>query len=300
MISTTQPLVNIMASKGFACSSQTRKVTPKQIDEPLDFCLCAGRCDYEELAFSSDDGDEFKNDFSSFLINMIDLAGTFEFFLDDGTTRTPLIDDTYGLYFGFGDLPQANKVGFIVDWKKVGEGIGYKKYTFIAEVTEFSIDYVQESHVFKATVFSDVQADKTVRFKTINSGCTQNGVDYTGMFWPRSLRLPARLIEQAPDLEQVEGLNSQRQPVQVQVSTRDNWRIETEYIPGSVYSMIKNDLKSKDIKVDDYALYQFRRTRAKPMVLSEIEELDTDFSQNAFGRFVFSMKDVNLELKRNV
>lgn len=299
MISTTQPLVNFMASKGFACSSQTKTVTPKQVDEPLDFCLCADRCDYLELAFSSDDGDEFKNDTSSFLVDMVDLAGTFEFFLDDGTTRTPLTDDTYGLYFGLGDLPQANKVGFIVDWKKVGEGLGYKEYTFVAEVTEFSVDYEQESHTYKATQFSERQADGTIRIKTINSGCTQNGVDYTGMFWPRSVRLLASLIEQTPELEQIEGLNSQRQPVQVQVSMRALWQVETGFIPGSVYSLIKNDLMSQDLKVDNYDLYQFRQTRAKPMVLSEIEELDTDYSQNAFGRLIFALKDLNLELKRN-
>ncbi len=300
MITTIEPLVNAMTSQGYACSSQTKTVLPKQADAPLDFCLCSGVCEYTELALFEAGGEARKNDFASFLIDMIDGSGSFEFFLDDGSTRTPLIDNTYGTYFGFGDLGQANKVGFIIDWAKVGASLGAGYYTFIAEITEFGQLLSRESHTYWASQFSDVLADGTVRLKTINSNCTQNGIDYTGMLWPRSLRIAGDLVPVAPDLELTESLDSLRRPVQIQAATRDKWQLRTNLIPGSIYEMLKNDIKSSNLTLDDYALYAFQKIEAKAVSLVGIDELEADFKTSDKGRTVVELQDIALQLTRNL
>lgn len=298
MIQTTEPLVDAMASMGYAVSSHTRIVTPKTEITALDFCLQAYESDYVELAFSSNDGDIFKNDKSSFLVNMIDLAGSFSFYLTDGTTDTPLIDDTYGTYYGFGSLAQANKIGYIVDWKKVADTLGYGRYIFKVNISEFGTAYNQESHIFHAMPYSDEIANGTVRLKTTNTGNTQNGVDYSGMEWPRSARLFVETTPHLPTIESTSVLDSERRSIPIQEVSQERYSFSTSGISKSIYDLIRQDLSLNIVTVDTYGLFDFAKLKNHSCVFDEFSELEANFMQSTKAVLKFSLMDYEPKIKR--
>ena len=276
----------------------------------IDFCTCDYECTYYNRVFASlSEDDSFKNDKSSFLIGVTDNSSTLEIVLVGPSDETVINDNTYGEYFAQGSFNntenQTNYFGFIADWKKIltlkGAGVYYFRFT----ETTFGEDFETESVKYQLYPYNETQVFKTIRFKFIQNGLIEDGLDYTGLNWVTEVRIRGNIKKTAFTLEQDNYLNTNRVITQIQDKKIRNFEIETDFIPSSIGDLIEDGTLSNDILISNYNWFAYQN---KPEFIEDLSIIITDnsdfrgdFKNNSLGSFTFTAQErKQSKVKRNV
>ena len=269
----------------------------------LDFCFCDYECDFEELVLADlADTDSYKNDRTSFLIEAPDtVGGSFAIRLvrSDGTTVN-MTDNTYGTYFGLGTISgQPLKAGYLVEWQKVAQVEGFGVYSFEVDNVNFGNTITETSRDFRLLPYSEDNADGTVKIETIHNGCIEGGIDYTGMNWIRSVRIPA-IFNPSYRLETDNYFDTNNNKTQIRDQVVTEYTLSTERLPSSVMvPFIKDRILANSIFITNYNLFSFEDIRQKEVVASEIQEPNfASTSKKSSFQFSFEEKLQNI-IKRN-
>lgn len=257
-ITNTSPMTNqlFMATK---LDGNTIGSLPEGV--PVDFCYCHIECDYNELAVAKIGGTNRENDTSAFLFSKFIAADTITFKLfKNGKEIATISDDTYGEYFPAGSLTVVDNpasalyVGFRVDWEKVltVEGVGI--YEIKAETVFTGSSKTFSSHKYRLVAYSDAIADGTVRIRTTQNGNIESlNLDYTGLNWQQTIRIPGKLFGKTPTLESDRYVDAERRLRQIQDSIVNTYTLETRLLPDAIASKLIYDLfLSNRILVTDY------------------------------------------------
>jgi hypothetical protein len=302
-ILTTLPNDRAMLFGGFACGTQASLIVIPQPKVEIDYCSCEFACDYIESAlYSSVDKTVRNSDTTSILLELSTASSSFELKLINKSTsvETILNDDTYGQYFGQGDLQQPLKVGMIIDWELVGTGIGNATYQIEISVTNFGDTVTELSHLYRCAPYSDLVADGTVKIVTTNEGIIDGGVDYDGMSWNRSVRFEGKFGLPSFSLETTDYEDNSRNWNQNQDKISITYSLSTDILPSSVSNqLVLNDSLANQILIYDYNLANtevFNGVEVRPVSIEEPEY----FEQNPNGAYSFTFKPVgNKPVKRN-
>jgi len=266
-----------MEQTEFATKMATASIAIPQEVPTLDFCFCDYECDFEELVLADlADNSSYKNDRTSFLLDVPDTgAGSFAIRLiaANGTT-TNLVDNTYGTYFGLSTIAgQPTKAGYLIEWQKVATLLGFGVYYFEVDNTNFTNTITTTSRKFRLTPYSETNADGTVKIETIHNGCIEGGVDYTGMNWIRSIRIPGIFGKPTFRLETDNYFDTQNNKTQIRDQIVHEYTLQTERLPSSVMAPIINDkILANQIFITDYNLFNFEDIRQKEVIATEIAE----------------------------
>jgi hypothetical protein len=296
LLNPTPMLLNAMA-----CAQEVEQVTKPPQPPQLEFCICGFQCDYVEIALAKDGGEDWENDYSSFLIQLPIPSSTASFTLKKGSTEFPIVDDTYGDYFPLGSISgHPLKTGFIIRWDRVFTLEGGGIYTLEVEQTNFGSTTTTESHKFDLNAFSETRADGTVRLDTIKNGQIEGGLDYTGMNWPTAVRLQGKFGDKQATLETDNYVNPNRRTVQIQDQVTFEYSLQTSLIPDFIINPIfKDDILSNEILISDYNIYNHENFKLLPVYPVSFDDA-TYFRMNTNGVFSMTFTDkVQNLVKRN-
>lgn len=293
-----------MAFTEFSCALQTESITIPVGKPDLDFCFCDLECDFTELVLADiSDTDEYKNDRTSVLIDLPDDSLSFTINLVNAATgvTTPLVDNTYGTYFGLNTISgHPAKGGYLLEWNKVSTLLGFGTYYIKQEQTLFTGTIEGRSYNFRLQPYTEIVANRTVKIESVHNGCIEGGVDYTGMNWLRSIRIPGKFGNKVPRIEVDNYVSTNRKVLQIQDQIINEYTLFTKRVPESVLNpLVQDKILANNIFITDYNLDNFEDIRQLEVVAIEITDtIYNGGSRKAKYNIKFEEKLQNI-IKRN-
>lgn len=264
-------------------------------------CACVG-CDFVETQFVKNGGTWWQNDKKSFIRAKVVAADTITFsLLKNGTQVAVLNNNSYGTFYNFGDLLNADYKGIVIDWDLVQQGFGYGLYTVKTVHVSLGQTYTFESHKFNVVEYEAGRADGTVRIETYQSGHIMSGFDYSGLGWYQSLRIKGMFGDKTPSLEvdNYEDLN--RYVRQISTKVDNAYTLSTQLLPDYISDWLNEDgILANDIYVTDYNLLNQKLYRRFNVYVSDIKNVvNHQFNKNSNYVYEFKQKQNNV-IKRNI
>lgn len=263
-------------------------------------------CCYTHFVFAdANSSQDFKNDYSSFYHQRQLSNETVDFILYhfEEDQEYPISDGTFGEYFGFGFFNENTDLkGCLIKWKKVLVQIGEGSFKIIKRINIAGIDVEFSSIVFTLKQFSSGLANQTARIDVVMNGRLEKSkVDFTGIGWKNSMRVPGFFGRREFQFEEDNIVNRQFESRQVSMQQTNEYKFQTNLIPDCVTNEIIDFLLfGNDIFVNDYNLNNHSYTFVKFPVKFESNE-GTEYgvkTRRARLNLVFSDKFKN-NLKRN-
>lgn len=217
-------------------------------------------CCYNHYVFAdADSSEDFKNDYSSFyhqrqLSNesvdfvLVHLETEDEFDLNDGT---------FGNFYGFGAFSvNPNLKGYLVQWKKVLAEIGQGSFQIIKKINIAGVPVEFPSLVFTLRQFSSKLADTTTRMDVVMNGrLEKTNVDFTGIGWKHSIRVPGFFGRREAQFEEDNIVRRDFEKRQISMKQTNEFKFQTNLIPSCVTNEILDFfLFANDIYFNDYNL----------------------------------------------
>lgn len=224
-------------------------------------------CCYVHHVFADvNSNDDFKNDYSSFYHQRQLSNETCEFKLVhlDTSDEYDLNDPTFGTFFGFGYFSEnINLKGYLVKWKNVLDEIGEGNFKIVKSVTIAGITTEFNSIVFTLNQFSALKADKTTRIDVVMNGrLEKTGIDFTGIGWKHSIRLPGFFGRRDPSIEEDNIVNRQFEKRQISMKQTNEYKFQTNLIPNCLtdeffdFFLFANDIYFNDYNLNNHS-YNF-------------------------------------------
>lgn len=217
-------------------------------------------CCYTHMIFADlGSTNDFKNDYSGFYHQRQLSNETVNFFLYrfENDTEYALTDGTYGQFFGFGFFDvNIDLKGYLVEWKKVLTVLGEGNYKIIKRITVAGVPVEFESFVFTLKQFSEKLADKTARIDVVMNGrLVKTGVDFTGVGWKHSLRVPGFFGRRDPQLEEDNLITRDYEKRQISMKQVNEYKFQTNKVPSCITDEIWDFLLfANHIYMNDYNL----------------------------------------------
>jgi hypothetical protein len=299
----SNPMQQTISADGFVTETIT---FPKEVPQ-VNFCPCDYECDYVNNVFADPlNTTEYRNDKSSFLIALSSSSATLEINILKNGVPFLVNDDSYGQYFPKGTFNntdnQINYVGFVADWLKIYNTLGFGEYVFQFKESVFNREFITESFKFKLSLFNEIQANKTLKFKFIQNGIIEDGLDYTGLNWSTELRVKAKLKYLAPTLTVDNYQTSQRVVSQIQDKTIKNFEVETELIPSVVGDLFtESGVIANDVLITNYDFFAYKSFTDLNVIFTEISDFKGNYRTNSKASFIFTLEERKQDtVKRNV
>lgn len=290
--------------EGIATKLQGQLLSALEEGKVLDFCYCRIECEYVELALYSDDGDEYKNDKSSFLFTRQVAADTIEFELwKNGVKVADIIDDTYGtMYDGFPEQPLYK--GYLLDWKKVADGQGPGRYQLKANLTILGQSDTYESQKFKAMPYSPEAANGTVRVETNQTGNIMSSpFDFTDLLsggWYQSTRIRGKFGNKKPTYEEDTYLDNSYTVKQIQGKIIENYTLFSRYLPAIIANdLFYNRILANRIYISDYNVINHEVYTRVDLVPVESEDIQYQTTKTGVRQNWTFRKRIENNIKTN-
>ena len=277
-IFTTQSNPQPMEQTEYSINLSTSSATFPEVNPVLDFCYCNYDCDYKATVFAG--SNDYETDRTDFLIEIPDLVtGSFAIYLQNVTTgaEVTVTDNTYGTYFALGYVASnPTKGGYLFNWGLVRDSLGYGRYK-VRIVQNFFGDSIETlSNEFKVIPYSIEQSNNTVKIETVQNGCIQGGIDYTGLNWVSSVRLNGWFYEIQPRTEIETFVSTNRSVKQIQETTVLRYQLDTKLTGVETIGPLKNDkLMADNIIITDYNVRSFEDLRQINVVRTDFEGFQT-------------------------
>lgn len=286
--------------------------------------LCLKGCPKPIPAFAylSNESDAFRNDFSSFILDVpvnATVTCTLIEIAPDGTeTNHVIVDNTYGTFLSTG-LIRLNTWAFILRWFRVADVLGFGTYKVNIQIenSASTVIFDQTTPCYVLKPWTCENAHGTVRITTEQSGYIVNGFDYRGLeyldvtnvpgspflaatfktTWPQQLRWYGVMRETTPTLitDKISDSNYNEQQVQDQIVRNFFFRLNHIRTDLS-FHFIMDNLLATEIVVQDYNINNnlpeqenFDGIRMNPIEIAD--RLTTPLNENEF--FTVNLEEYN-------
>lgn len=281
---------------------ETQSAKFPELQPSIDYCFCDYDCDFRQLVLAG--SDTYETDISDFLVDIPDtVTGSFEIKLTNITTgaETVLSDNTYGTYFALGSFAsQPTKGGYLIDWGKVRDVIGFARYRVTISQTFFSQTIEAESHIFDLKPYDPEFADGTVRIETVRNGCIEGGIDYTGLDWVTQVRIPGKFGFKTSRIERDFYETNTRRVAQIQDQVINTYELRTELLPAFISDpLLEDGFMANNVFITDYNLISARDIRQLEVVPVEYSESQEYYTSRRI-KYVIQFEEKTQDLiKRN-
>ncbi len=264
-------------------------------------CLCNCRCEYSEKVFSENGvvTNLAYNDKTSFLFKKLIAGDSITINLCYGTTKTPITDNTYGLYYfaGFFSLKPLY-VGFVADWNKIYNSLGSGVYWFEIDTTILGQTNTIYSICYDLKLYDCKNAQFTVRLETWNTGVILNSdFDYAKLIpelslgWYQSYRIGGKLLAKIPKITTDNYYDQDYKLLQIQDRITDTYELETHLLPSSISNQIIYDnLLANTILISDFNLWNEEIIRQINLYPTEINKKYYSYNNNCIFNIKFTTK----------
>ena len=298
MITTTQTTGATMDLDGMAVKVASQYVEIKKPEIQSDFDVGEYERSYFEkvLAFPSDSLDQYRNDKREVLTTLLDGASVVEFRLvkPDGTKEI-LNGPTYGEYFAPGSFAeQPLKTGFVVDWLLVFNAFGGGIYYIETSQTDFGQETVSRSWDYKLQLYSDLEANLTVRVKTVHEGLVKNRENYEGITCTRWIRVPGIFGNKTPVTEANNYESTNNQLIQIRDRVLYEYDMSIELVPAAVINSFTEDrIQANQMFVTNYAVLGHEIFNEKQVYSMPSEFTPEYYVRNTKATIEMKLKDVD-------
>lgn len=202
------------------------------------------------------DADTNINDFNSYIYRVGDTETVVATLTNEDTGFSAVIvDNTYGTFYPT-DVLKDEVWGFILTWRQVAMTLGFGNYSFNVKIDNAQNrgDF-EENYCFKLMPFSCKASDGTVRLTMFKDGYIENGFDYRGLLinWIDQIRLYGKLTLEEHITTVDNYVINPRRKQQIQTQIIDNFNLTLIGLRDNrARSIIKDDLFSNNIRIDDY------------------------------------------------
>lgn len=275
-------------------------------------CLCDFGCDFTEKVMATDRLEtdslyDYETSRSDFLFELNDtVTGSYSIYIVNQSTgsETLVTDNTYGELFdlGFNDRV-IGQFGYLFNWTKIKDTLGYGRYKIRVDVTNNSIGNSYISRLFRLLPYRPDTFYRTVKIETVQNGVIENGTDYLYLNWNGSLQLRGQLsvLEDLEEEEYYPDFNWNQ--LQIQERKIERYRLELFQINYDVWKMLTKDrFMANTIKITDYTYGAFGPDAGFREV-EVVKAVSSDFKTHPNarnGNFVFEFEGKNIgTLKRN-
>ena len=289
MITTQLPNGSPMNLQGFATAAIPNVLVPQVFAEEEDRAFVA-QCCYNNLTLAGG-SEPFQNDIKAVLFKVFNVADTIDFFLEKETVEVAALNDnTLGTFFPIGSFPtQPLLAGFKLEWEKVlaahGEGnykIRIERNLIIGNDIIFTINY-------NLKTFTAELADETIWIEWIHNGEIIDELDYTGIDWFQSIRLPGFFGNKQTEFEEEIFKDSNFQTFQIRNELTFPRLVEIGPVPSCVSDFLTNLVQANIIQITDYNLRNHDYFLQQKVVrLSEINETTYDRERLAVYNLTFT------------
>jgi len=226
--------------------------------------------------------EDWKNDKYSEIAKRILSTDTVVFTLQRNLTGTwvnyaVIVDDTYGEFYNFGDLSNADLTGFIVDWQKVLTLVGAGNYRLKTDTTIIGVSDEILSPSFVVREYDEDLADMTIRIEWYLNSNILNAIDYGGLNWYNSFRYPGFFGDTQDETENINYKDSDYESFNVRRDITRKYNCEIGWMPQCMdeqLDFIKQAdrivITDSNLKNYDYSLNQ------KELTLDNIDETQYD------------------------
>lgn len=217
-------------------------------------------CCYIHYVFADlSNPEDFRNDYSSFFHQRQLPNESVDFVLININSgeEYDLIDNSFGDFFNFGTFEKNTDLkGYVVKWRSVMSEIGTGAYKIIKRINISGIEIQIPSIVFNLRNFSTLNADKTTRIDVVMNGrLEKENVDFTGVNWKHSLRVPGFFGRREAQFEEDNIVNRQFEKRQISMKQTNEFKFQTNLIPDCLTNEVLDFiLFANDIYFNDYNL----------------------------------------------
>lgn len=202
---------------------------------------------------------DFKNDYSGFHHQRQLSNETCDFFLYkyENGLEYPLVNATYGQYFGFGAFPtNIGLKGYKVEWKKVLATLGEGSYRIIKRVVVAGVSVDTNSICFTLRQYSSYLADRTMRMDIVMNGrIEREGTNFVGVGWRHSMRIGGFFGRREPKFEEDNLIDRNFRKEQISMLQKNEYLFQTNFVPSCITDEILDFmLFANDIYMNDYNL----------------------------------------------
>ena len=247
--------------KGEALKVQA-PLLPKVDSKQEYFCPCDYQtCEYINKVFAdTQDGDEYKNDKSSFLMRKYVPSDSIVITLEkDGLEVATINNNDLGEFYN-GFTGQPDYIGFIADWRKIMLAYGVGIYQFKFDKTIIGANNIDYSIKYYLLPFTNQNADRTTRIEWTQNGSIRNSIfDLTGLNWYQQFRFNGKFWKETPTLEVDNYVNQDYEIEQIQDKLTFEYELNIDPIPKEIGEPIINDsLLANTVKITDYNLDAYK------------------------------------------
>lgn len=280
MITQRLGLIDPMLGNGIVCKIEPKLATTPDQGRLLEFCICDYTCNFEELALYdvNNQADGYKNDKSSFFTQAAADTSTITFVLRNVKTSEETIlngNNTLGEFFDIGSFESSPlSTGYIVDWLKVFQNLTYGVYEVDIKEDVFGQETVSTSHRYKVIAYSERIANQTVKIESVLSACYLDSLDYTGVNWPVSIRIPGEFAGVNIEYESTDYQDQGRSYRDSFSKMRNTYNFQSELVPWSIAEKLLYVMfMANDLTISDYNLFNVRIYDKFPIKTDSANEL---------------------------
>lgn len=310
------PTVSSLNTLEYFSTKQEYNTISSGILSASDCSLCLKGCtkDIPVRAFLADPDDEYKNDFRSFIYytpSFVTITANLIKVDQYGNETSYAFSNTYGQLYSVGTL-KANVWGFILDWYKVANVLGFGKYKTYIKMDLFGkrVFLEKTSPCYDLKPWDCNSTHRTMRLTTYQSGYIENGFDYRDMTveykdtklqgWPQQFRWYGKLRAVIPTFIEDNIVDTRRNSRQIQAHIYNNYELRFYHIQMNLMKpFLKDQLLANQIYIDDYNINNqevYKKVRVKPV---DIFDRKT-YNLNKNEHWGINFEDYNKStLKRN-
>jgi hypothetical protein len=232
----------------------------------------------------------FKNDINGFLFKKNFSGENIVLTLEKnggsalGGTDIPLVDNTYGTFYNFGDFTlYPNYIGYQIHWRNVLIVDGEGTYRLRVDSTLLTGSSTSYSVSFNLKTYSEQRASGTFRIQSIMNGYLRNpDFDYSGLNWLDGLRVEGFFGNRQAEYEEERIIYRNRQVKQLRSELLNKYTCQTLHIPSCITdSIIEYHNFANVILFTDYNARNHKNTYVqKEVVLDSIDSIDYKSSTN--------------------
>ena len=240
------PTISTLNTREYFSTKETKKAS-KGLVISSGGCCYGCSIDLPAFANPTNPTDPLTNDRVDFIIDRpknTTLTATLIKLNPEGTESDYIINNqTYGDYYPTGTI-KANFWGFILDWYKVYNTLGFGRYKFNITIVDSAANeiYNETSACYRLMPFTCDNAHRTIKIKTRQFGYFEGGIDYTGInltimptpttyrnisYWPQEIRLYGRFHRDGTNLTTDYIVSKDRGQEQVQSQTVKTFVLKT-------------------------------------------------------------------------
>lgn len=284
----------------FQTMVQGKTYSAPTVPVTTDFCWCGSVCTYVLPVFSG--ATDLKNDHTPVIYRRYSSSDTVTMKLyKDGALQATLTDNTYGVFYDFGSLFNANLKGYSINWSLAQAAFGTGTYQIITTCVWFGTTYTKNSSYFYLMPYNERAASGTVRMRGLQNGTTLNDpIDFAGCNWQTEIRVWGKFGDKQPEFVTDNYIAGDRARKQIQDQITNTFTLELLKMTGDEKdTFINQTLLGNNIWITDYDLKNDDRYKIIEVYPDSIEKLTYNSGRpGSSGKFKFKEK-IQDTLKRN-